>query len=101
MEEESENSSCCCLFYWSAWAVVEKRQSYILVVYMSLKAIISNASQDTTICLHGVINSMLSISKLLFSGSMSKRLKVHIYRFENFTICSGSYKNNTLKISHS
>ena len=28
-------------------------------------------------------------------------LKVHKCRFENFTLCLGSYKNNTLKISHS
>ena len=28
-------------------------------------------------------------------------LKVHECRFGSFTVCSGSYENNTLKMSHS
>ena len=30
-----------------------------------------------------------------------RALKIHYCRFENFAICSGSYKNHTLEISHS
>ena len=36
-----------------------------------------------------------------FTQSYITYKPVHLCRFENFTICLGSYKNNTPKISHS
>ena len=43
-----------------------------------------------------LINDFVQTS-ILFNMS----LKVHLCRFEVFTVCSASYINNTLKISHS
>ena len=45
-------------------------------------------------------NSFLKV-KLNCDKEKTLILKVHQCRFENFTVCSGSYESNTLKISHS
>ena len=36
-----------------------------------------------------------------FTFDLLDLLKVHYCRFENLSMCLGSFKNNTLKISHS
>ena len=38
--------------------------------------------------------------KITFVYNFVTPLKVHQCKFENLAICSNSYKNNTLKISH-
>ena len=45
--------------------------------------------------------NILKIKKKINSCVRVSLLKVHECRFENLSICSCSYKNNTLKISHS
>ena len=48
----------------------------------------------------GVIKSLEEASEILFKW-VNENLKVHSCRFENHPIYSYSYKNSTLKISHS
>ena len=52
-------------------------------------------------CNRFLIRSHLNFDQILAVIFYVEILKVHKCRFENFTTCSGSYKNNTLKISHS
>lgn len=69
-----------------------------LAVYITLNAIetiITRGCSMKEVLLKTLLNSQEHLCWCL------SFLKVHLDRFKNFTICSDSYKNKTLKMLHS
>ena len=54
-----------------------------------------------TIFMNSTNSKISDPHRLLISLTNIINLKVHYCRFENLLVCSYSYKNYTLKISHS
>ena len=86
------------------WCVFKRKKSWLLCPLLlnfryfknESRLVVSFRCNLISMYFFKVISLHFEISYVIIQCS-----KVHEYRFENLPICSCSYKNNTLKISHS
>ena len=77
------------------------RNSYGQVLSKTQTAFLKNYCNVDADTVLRFSNGCMLLSQVLFEEDKPSTLKLHLHRFENHPVCPCSYKNNTLKNSHS